>query len=63
GSERPSAIDFRERLDAKVRNLDERIVALQSIRDELSDCLDRCECRDGVPCSGMTALVEGLKRA
>ena len=62
-SEHPSTRDFRGRLEAKVTGLDQKIAALLAIRNQLSGCLNDCECKNGTPCRELTVLADNLKKA
>jgi MerR family mercuric resistance operon transcriptional regulator len=59
-----AALNRREDIQKKISALDDRIQSLQMIRDELSACLDRCQCGDGQsPCPGSVAVAHALTRA
>ena len=51
-----SAVEARANVENKVREIDERIQALQVIRNKLSESLKTCECSDG------RSLCPNLKR-
>jgi DNA-binding transcriptional MerR regulator len=58
----PDALNRRQDFRGKISALDKQIQALQSIRDNLSACLDACICRDGKsPCPGARSVAEALR--
>ncbi|MGH9839316.1 MAG: MerR family transcriptional regulator [Blastocatellia bacterium] len=58
-----SGAEARAGLEAKVRSLDEKIGWLQTMRRELNERLDTCECRDGQTlCPDLKAIAECIAR-
>jgi DNA-binding transcriptional MerR regulator len=51
--------EARAGMEAKVRSLNEKIDWLQAVRDELTERLETCECRDGETlCPDLQAIAE-----
>jgi DNA-binding transcriptional MerR regulator len=58
-----TATEVRAGFEAKIRDLEEQIRELQTMRDELAASLDNCKCRDGhTLCPGLKAIADTVAR-
>ena len=59
-----TAAHVRKSFEARIRRLDEQIGYLQTLRDQLSESLETCDCRDGrTLCPGLRDIAKCVEDA